>query len=112
MDLGEYCSYLLSAIAIILHIYLNYRWLGITAHLLSLFFVVVVLQSLLIAQMNHTYSNIQQEADAQLILDRARSIIFIQRAVAGLPGMVCTHKNLNICNVLCVYRIVIIKAQA
>ena len=86
MDLGEYCSY---PSAIYQQFYIiSYRWLGITAHLLSLFFVVVVLQSLLIAQMNHTYSNIQQEADAQLILDRARSIIFIQRAVAGLPGMV------------------------
>ena len=48
--------------------------------------------------MNHTYSNIQQEADAQLILDRARSIIFIQRAVAGLPGMVTSYYIQNACS--------------
>ena len=48
----------------------------------------VVLQSLLIAQMNHTYSNIQQDANVLLILDRARTIMFIQKATTGLPGIV------------------------
>lgn len=68
-----------------------------TTHLVFLFFVVVVLQSLLIAQMNHTYSNIQQDADVLLILDRARSIIFIQKATAGLPGIVM--HNVFMCDV-------------
>ena len=60
------------------------------AHLLFLFFVVVILRSLLIAQMNHTYSNIQQHADILLISNRARSIMVIQKAIAGLPGIVRT----------------------
>ena len=77
---------------------LSCRWLGTTTHLLFLFFVVVVLQSLLIAQMNHTYSNIQQDADILLILDRARSIIFIQKATAGLPGIVM-HNTMLECDV-------------
>ena len=77
---------------------LPYRWLGTAAHLLFLFFVVVVLQSLLIAQMNHTYSNIQQEAEALLILDRARSIISIQKAAAGLPGIVMCNNIIYMYN--------------
>ena len=65
-----------------------HRWLGNTAHLVFLFFVVVVLRSLLIAQMNHTYSTVQEEAHLLLIFNRARSIIFVQKVIAGLPGIV------------------------
>ena len=53
--------------------------------------------------MNHTYSNIQQDADVMLILDRARSIIFIQKATAGLPGIVMHNVMFRI--VLAKYKI-------
>ena len=67
------------------------------AHLLFLFFVVVILCSLLIVQMqNHTYSNIQQHADILLISSRARSIRVIQKAIAGLPGIVKKNSLLSV----------------
>ena len=43
-----------------------------------MFFVVVVLPSLLIAQMSDTFTNIQTDATRTLILNRARRILNIE----------------------------------
>ena len=43
-----------------------------------MFFVVVVLQSLLIAQMSDTFANVQVDANRTLILIRARTILNIE----------------------------------
>ena len=43
-----------------------------------MFFVVVVLQSLLIAQMSDTFTNVQIDAKRALILNRARMILNIE----------------------------------
>lgn len=43
-----------------------------------MFFVVVVLQSLLIAQMSDTFTNVQTDATRALILNRARMILNIE----------------------------------
>ena len=65
------------------------RWLGKIAHLSFMFFVVVILHSLLVAQMDHTYSVIQEEANTLLVLVRARNVLSTQKSIAGLPKIVC-----------------------
>jgi hypothetical protein len=43
-----------------------------------MFFVVVVLQSLLIAQMSDTFTNVQTDAMRTLVLNRAKTILNIE----------------------------------
>ena len=55
-------------------------------YLFFLFFVVVVLLSLLIAQMSDTFANIQDDADRIALLIRARVVISTERT--GILGVV------------------------
>ena len=54
------------------------RWLGYGTYFIFMFFVVVVLQSLLIAQMSDTFTNVQTDATRTLILNRAKTILNIE----------------------------------
>ena len=49
-----------------------------------MFFVVVVLQSLLIAQMSDTFTNVQVDAKRALILNRARTILNVEETTNTL----------------------------
>ena len=44
-----------------------------------MFFVVVVLQSLLIAQMSDTFTNVQGDAMRALVHNKARSIVYVEK---------------------------------
>ena len=70
-----------------------------------MFFVVVVLQSLLIAQMSDTFTNVQIDAKRALILNRARTILNIEETtnVKNLSWIskvilfiiVCMHRSMH-----------------
>ena len=62
------------------------RPFGIIVYLLYLFFVVVVLLSLLIAQMSDTFANIQSDADRVSIWIRAKTVLTQERN--GMFGIV------------------------
>ena len=49
-----------------------------------MFFVVVVLQSLLIAQMSDTFTNFQVDVKRTLILNRARTILNVEETTNTL----------------------------
>ena len=55
------------------------RWLGNLTYITFMFFVVVVLQSLLIAQMSDTFTNIQCDAKRARLVNRARSIVNVEK---------------------------------
>ena len=61
-----------------------YRWLAYATYLVFMFFVVVVLQSLLIAQMSDTITNVQVDAKRTLILNRARTILNVEETTNTL----------------------------
>ena len=70
-----------------------------------MFFVVVVLQSLLIAQMSDTFTNVQTDATRTLILNRAKTILNIEETtnVKNLSwiskvipfNMACIHRSVH-----------------
>lgn len=69
--------------------------MGIFVYLIYLFFVVVVLLSLLVAQMSDTFASIQSDADRVSIMIRARTILTQERN--GMFGIVSVyHNNSNI----------------
>ena len=61
-----------------------HSWLGYGTYLIFMFFVVVVLQSLLIAQMSDTFTNVQVDAKRALILNRARTILNVEETTNTL----------------------------
>lgn len=70
--------------------YYSNRPFGIVFYLLYLFFVMVVLLSLLIAQMSDTFANIQSDADRVSIMIRAKIILTQERN--GFAGFVSSFR--------------------
>ena len=64
------------------------RWLGFTLYLVFLFFVIVIMLNLLIAQMTDTFTNFQLDAQRELAINRAWTISLLERT--GLIGVVST----------------------
>jgi len=59
----------------IIHVFYLCRWLGCVLYLVFLFFVVVIMLNLLIAQMTDTFANFQLDAQRELAINQARTII-------------------------------------
>ncbi|XP_064401902.1 uncharacterized protein LOC135347786 isoform X2 [Halichondria panicea] len=65
----------------------GFGWLGVTTYLIFLFTLEVVMLNLLIAQMSDTFSNVQGDAQRSLAINKARTIINIERT--GLSFLRC-----------------------
>lgn len=57
----------------------GFRWLGVASYMIFLWFVVIVLQSLLIAQISDSYANVQQDAQRTVAINRARVIDIVEQ---------------------------------
>ncbi len=62
----------------------NIRWLGVVTYLIFLFTLEVIMLNLLIAQMSDTFSNVQGDAQRSLAINRARTIIGIEKTGLSL----------------------------
>ena len=60
------------------------RVFGYGAYLIFMFFVVVVLQSLLIVQMSVTFIKVQSDAKRAQILNKAKSILIVEETTNAL----------------------------
>lgn len=78
------------------------RPVGIFVYLIYLFFVVVVLLSLLVAQMSDTFANIQSDADRVSIWIRAKTILTQERSgMFGVVSKCVLVATKNIINIAC-----------
>ncbi|XP_064402015.1 uncharacterized protein LOC135347851 isoform X1 [Halichondria panicea] len=65
----------------------GFGWLGVVTYLIFLFTLEVVMLNLLIAQMSDTFSNVQGDAQRSLAINKARTIISIEKT--GLTVLKC-----------------------